>query len=311
VSEQLLFVARIGPGRLESQALLLCRSIRRFAGSHRDARIVLLQARDEDELRLDTRRVLSEIGVELRRERLNEAFPGLPTANKTFAAAWAERNGVEDVIVFVDSDTFFVQEPLALQLPDSVAAVRPVNAKNIGSAGPDDPHAEFWTRVHKRFGTTPPPLVRTTVTDEEIHGYWNSGLVATRRDAGLMNRWCEITEVLLRERFVPANGALNQLDQVALAVALAGTDVEVLDASYNYPLPLRERLPAPSATANLEELVHVHYFRSLHLPGFLETLAPPLDLSSPIAGWLREHLPLAPTEFGSEARQVYRSATSS
>jgi hypothetical protein len=311
VTEQLLFVARIGPGPLESQALLLCRSIRRFAGSHRDARIVLLQARDEDELRLDTRRALSEIGVELRRERLNEAFPGLPMANKTHAAAWAERNSVEDVVVFVDSDTFFAQEPLALQLPDSVAAVRPVNAKNIGSAGPDDPRDEFWTRVHERFGTEPPPLVRTTVTDEEIHGYWNSGLVATRRDAGLMNRWCEITEVLLRERFVPANGALNQLDQVALAVALAGIDVEVLDGSYNYPLPLRERLPAPLATARLDELVHVHYFRSLHLPGFLETLAPPLDLSSPVADWLREHLPLAPTEFGSEPRKAYRSATSS
>jgi len=311
VSQQLLFVARIGPGRLESQALLLCRSIRRFAGSHRDARIVLLQSRDEDELRLDTRRALSEIGVELRRERLNEDFPGLPTANKTFAAAWAERHGVEDVVVFVDSDTFFAQEPFALQLPDSLAAVRPVNAKNIGSAGRDDPHDEFWTRVHERFGTAPPPLVRTTVTGEEIHGYWNSGLVATRRDAGLMNRWCEITEVLLRERFVPANGALNQLDQVALAVALAGTDVEVLDASYNYPLPLRERLPASIATARLDELVHVHYFRSLHFPGFLETLAPPLELSSPVAAWLREHLPLVPTEFGTEPRKVYRSATSS
>jgi hypothetical protein len=98
---------------------------------------------------------------------------------------------------------------------------------------------------------------------------------------------------------------------VALAVALTGTEVEVLDPSYNYPLPLRERLPAPLATAGLDELVHVHYFRSLHIPGFLETLAPPLDLNGPKAAWLREHLPLAPTEFGTEPRKAYRSATSS
>jgi hypothetical protein len=311
VSEQLLFVACIEPGRLESQTLLLCRSIRRFAGRHRDARILVLQPQRGGELQLETRRALTEVGAELRRERLNEAFPALPTANKAYAAAWAERHGVEDVVVFADSDSFFAQEPISLELHEAAAAVRPVNAKSIGSAGADDPHDEFWTRVHERFGTSPPPMVRTTVTDDEVHGYWNSGLVATRRDAGLMSRWCEIMEVLLREGFVPANGALNQLDQVALAVALAGVDVEVLDPSYNYPLTLRERLPGPLATARLDELVHVHYFRSLHRPGFLETLAPPLDLGSPVAAWLREHLPLAPTEFGSEARRIYRPPTSS
>ena len=311
MSGPLLFVACIEPGRLESQTLLLCRSIRRFAGRYRDARIVVLQPRHGGELRLTTIRALVETHAELRRERLNESFPGYPIANKAFAAAWAERHGVEDVVVFVDSDSFFAQAPIALELREAVAAVRPVNAKNIGSAGPRDPHDEFWTRVHERFGTAPPPLVRTTVTDEVVHGYWNAGLVATRREAGLMTRWLEVLETLLRERFTPPDGALNHLDQVALAVALAGVEVELLDARYNYPLPLRQRLPAPLATSRLDELVHVHYFRELHLPGFLETLAPPLDLSCPVAGWLREHLPLAPTEFGSEARRVYRSATSS
>ena len=56
----LVFVACVEPGRLEAQTVLLCRSIRRFAGRHRDARIVAVQPRRGGELRPDTRSALAD-----------------------------------------------------------------------------------------------------------------------------------------------------------------------------------------------------------------------------------------------------------
>ena len=304
----LVFVACIEPGRLEAQTVLLCRSIRRFGGRHATARIVVLQPRRTGDLRATTRAALEEARVELRRAPLGEAFPEYPIASKAFAAGQVEQDATEDVVVFVDSDSVFTQDPRALELADgAVAAVRPVNARNIGATDASDP---FWAAVHARFGTEPPPLVRTAVTNERIHGYWNAGLVATRRAAGLMSSWRRVLERMLRERIAPPGGALNHLDQVALTVALAPVATTVLDPRHNYPLPLRGRLDPALATHRLDELVHVHYFRSLHTPGFLETLEPPVA-GCEVARWLRGHLPLEPTAFGSERRVRYRFASAS
>jgi hypothetical protein len=306
MSASLVFVACVEPGRLESQTVLLCRSIRRFAGRHRNAGILVLQPRRTGDLRPATRAALADAGAELHRVPLNDEFPSYPIANKAFAAEWAERGRTEDVIVFADSDSVLAGEPRALELAGGAsAAVRPVNAKNIGTAGPEDPDDEFWTRVHARFGTQPPPLVRTTVTREMIHGYWNAGLVAVRRDAGLMARWREVLEALLRWGIAYRGGWINHHDQVALAVALAPAATEVLDPRHNYPLPLRHRLPAPEASRRLDELVHVHYFRALHAPGFLDTLEPPLHADCEVARLLRDHAPLDPVGFGSEPRRRY------
>ena len=270
--------------------------------------MLALQPLRGGDLRAATARALERAGAELVRVPLWEDVPAYPIANKAFAAAWAEERATEDVVVFVDSDSFFAREPASLSLSKgSDAAVRPVNAKNIGTSGPGDPHHAFWSSLHDRFGTRPPPRVQTTATGELIDGYWNAGLVAARRERGLMRRWRGILRDLLSDGTVPPDGALNHLDQVALALALAPAAVEVLDPRHNYPLAERHRLPPELAGLRLEEHVHVHYFRTLHLPGYLDTLDPPLT-RCPVSAWLREQLPLEPADHGSAPRPVYRVA---
>ena len=234
---------------------------------------------------------------------LNEEFAWYPIANKVFAAAWVERNAAEDVLVFVDSDSFFTQEPRALELTDgSVAAVRPVNAKNIGTTGPDDPADAFWAAVHARFGTQPSPTVRTTVSAEEIHGYWNAGLVATRREAGLMRRWQTVLVGLLRWGIAPPGGALNHLDQVALTVALASAETLALDPRYNYPLPQRRRRRRRSPRADSTSSFTCTTSGICTHRDFSIGSDPPLAADCAVTTWLRGHMPLDPVAFATEPR---------
>jgi len=291
------FVACVYPGPLESQVVLLCRSIRRFAGAHRDAPITVFAP-----LPVTVGNQLGEFGAELR--PLLERRPELPMANKIFACAALEAACEEDVIVFLDSDSVLVNEPTELELgAGHTVALRPVNRNSVASTGPGHPLEPFWAGVYELCGVDPPPFVTAAVGGARIRSFWNSGIFAVRRSAGLMAAWRRHFLTLMNARHVPPGGKINQLEQVALAATLARVpdEVLVLDGRYNFPLPLREDLDEPLRSARLEDLVHVHYFRSFHEPDCVDRLEP-----GEIAKWLAPHLPLQPVEYAREPRTAYR-----
>ncbi|MGH0034789.1 MAG: hypothetical protein ACQGVK_07145 [Myxococcota bacterium] len=293
---RLAFVACVEPGRLEAQGVMLFESIRAFAGRFAGAPILSFQPREPEPLARATRDALRRLEVEHRVEPLNREFAAIPVANKLFATAWAEAHLDVDVVVFLDSDTFFCGEPAELALsPDTAAAVRPANKKNVASSGPDDRKDGYWQKVYALCGVPEPPFVETTVDRQRVRAYWNAGLMAFRRSEGLAERWLACFRSLLEANHLPYNGVKNA-DQVALAAALASVAerVDVLDPRYNYPLPKRAQLPEPWRDAPLEALRHVHYFRWFNKPGFLDAIDPPLAADSPLRAWLAERLPLTP-----------------
>lgn len=303
----LRFFACAARGPLETQVLLLCRSIRQFAGALRAAPITVLTPSRVEPPTASTQAALAQLDVEFLHVPINDEYPELPFANKVSAGAQLEERCREDVIVFVDSDSIFTAEPRDLLLPAGhAAAVRPVNSPQVASTGPGGKFEPFWDGVHRLCGTSPPPFIRTAVSGDRIRAFFNTGLVAVRREARVMTEWRRDFLRLMRARQVPASGKINQMEQVALSVALARRpdEVHVLDARYNYALPLRERMEEPQRSAALEDLVHVHYFRSLHEAGFLERLGVATD--GPVGAWLNPHLPLEPAEYAHAPRESYR-----
>jgi hypothetical protein len=294
---RLAFVACVEPGRLEDQGVLLFESIRRHGGRLANAPIVSFQPRDPGPLRPETLAAFARLDVEHRCERLNREFEHIPVANKLFATARAESELEADVVVFLDSDTFFCSEPAELALADGRdVALRPANKKNVASTGPDDRKDGYWQKVYALCGVDSPPYVETTVDRQRVRAYWNAGLMAFRRSAGLADRWLACFRAILRADLLPYNGVKNA-DQIALAAALASAPdrVEVLDPRYNYPLPKRADLPEPWRHAELETLRHVHYFRWLNKPGWFERIDPPFAEASEVRRWLAARLPLTPT----------------
>lgn len=296
------FLMCVERGSLESQTLLCVESLREWGGKMAAAPVYTFAPRPGREPSPATLERLRELGAEHVSEPLNAAQPDLPHCNKVYVSAWAERELDHEILVFVDSDTVFLDEPVLLAPGDWVAAARPVGQTNAGSTGQGHPNEPAWQALYEELDVEARPFIETNVERERIRAYFNAGLVAARRDAGLLGEWRQALDRLIAsgfsERFEERRNQLrNQFDQLALAGVLADRfdRVLILPVTYNYPLPKRILQPPEMQALGLDDLVHLHGHRWLHLPGFLREVHPPLDEASARYRWLDERLPLEPT----------------
>lgn len=295
MSASLAFLLCVEGGRLEEEALLLCRSIRRSGGRYQGAAIHTFQPRRGHSIGAATRTALEELGAVHHTEVLNDELPALGTLNKVFVCARAEEVLSEDVLVFLDSDTVLVGEPGDLDLPAGVdAAVRPAESVALNSSGPDDPRDGYWRELFRLLDLRGRPFVETELGNR-VRAFFSAGLVAVRRGAGLFRSWLADFWRLVRRPHVP-EGCMHRMDEVALAATLLRVfdRVRVLDGRYNYLIYRRSRMPAPWREVGLDRLVHLHYRQCFHAPGYLRTLDPPFDPAGETFQWLERQLPLAP-----------------
>lgn len=290
------FLLCVERGPLESQSLLCVESLRTFGGALAEAPVYAFAPRPGEEPSEATAAGLRDMGVTVVDEALNPDHPDLPHTNKVFAAAWAEANLGEDALVFTDSDTFFLAEPTELA-GEWEAAARPVGAVNMGSTGAGHKNEADWQLLYDELGVSARPFVETVVSQDRIRAYFNAGLVGFRRASGLATAWRDATLRLLDSPVARRAPLRRQIDQLALGGVLAGPfdRVRVLPDTYNYPLPKRVKLPERLQALELDDLVHVHGHKWLHLPGFLTEVRPQLDASSGRYRWLDQRLPLEPT----------------
>jgi hypothetical protein len=306
------FLLCVERGPLEAQALLCVDSLRAFGGTLAGAPVHAFAPRPGMGPDAATVAALSERGVSFVDAPLNEHHADHPTWNKVFVAAWAERELDHDTLVFTDSDCVFLGEPAALATGDWAAAAKPVGVARAASRGPGDEAEEWWRRLYEVLGVRSQPFVTTAVDRTRVRAYWNAGLLAARRRAGLFAAWEDALGRLLDAGCVHPKPEL--MDQMSWAGAVADRHGEVweLPDPYNYPLPQRARLPAAAAELELDEIVHAHLHRWAHVDGFLAELEPPLAADSERRRWLEARLPLEPKQEGSfkqvQARRRARSA---
>src|SRR5581483_1188623 len=87
-----------------------------------------------------------------------------------------------------------------------------------GTTGPGHANERYWQELYALAGVSDPPWVETALQGRRARGYWNSGLVATRREAGLLTEWLDLFRRLVDEERVPPSGRIDNLDQIALAL---------------------------------------------------------------------------------------------
>lgn len=294
MSSALAFLMCVERGPLESQSILCVSSLRNWGGALADAPVYAFAPRPGSEPASGTVDSLEALDVTVIDRPLNERHPEHPTWNKVYVSAWAERELEHDTLAFTDSDCAFLNEPAALAEGDWLAAAKPVGVARAASTGVGDEAEAWWQRLYQALGVRSEPYVTTAVDRTRIRAYWNAGLVASRRSAGLFGAWEEALERLVGSGCVHTKPEL--MDQMSWAGLLADRhdDVWELPDAYNYPLPQRARLPEAAATLGLDELVHVHLHRWAHADGFLAELEPPLESDSERRRWLDERLPLEP-----------------
>ena len=214
---------------------------------------------------LETAAELCAQGVIHSEDPLNTAQPDYPLANKVYVCAHAERTFDHDVLVFADSDQVILNEPGALRLaPGEDAAVQPEPVLWVGAGSPDHENYALWVALLARHGIESPRFTRTVVGGHRIFGYWNSGLVAVRRNAGVFHRWQEIFEANWRESIWPKGGDhLIYLEQVSFALALmsSGARLRTLSRDYNYHIVIHDELPPDARLSALEDMTTMHYHK--------------------------------------------------
>jgi hypothetical protein len=288
------FLICVERGRLESEAVLLVESLRAWGGGWSDADVYAFAPRPGFHPARTTLERLEAVGATVIDEPLVERFAELPTFNKVAVSAWAERELDHETLVFTDTDTVFLGEPAELGAGEWVAAMRPVDRRIAGSRGKGK-HEPFWRRMYEELDVEQRPFVETVVGQMRIRAYWNSGLIAVRRSAGLFGAWEDALTRLFDAGIVQKRWP-QFMDQLSWAGVTADRHdgIKILSSAYNYPLRHRQALPPDARDLDLSGLVHLHYRLWFHLPGALEQVSPAFDAAGDRYRWLAERLPLEP-----------------
>jgi len=258
---------------------LLVRSLRRFGGSLCDMQVHSFAPRPGRGISRETAAEFEALGVVHDERPLNNTHPDYALANKVRVCATAERELDAEVLVFADSDQLFFGEPNALRLgADEDAAVQPEPMRWIGAGSPDHAEYSIWQALLERHGIDSPVFTRTLIGDERIFGWWNSGLVAVRRRAGIFGRWQEIFDTNWNEEIWPNEWEyLFFTEQLSFGLALMASRARVrrLPIEYNYNVTIHDRLPPPLQRHALEEITTIHYHKLLGKASWRDPFARP------------------------------------
>ncbi len=224
--------------RFENKSLLLVRTLRRYGGAlGAMSPIFSYSPRPAEAPSERVQRELEALDVRLVLDVVNSRWPEYGFANKVVACADAERKLNAETIVFLDSDQVVLQEPSALRLPRDIdVAVRPVDRKFIGIGDEQDENYPYWNKLYGIAGSLPKRKVKTTLDDEPIWEYYNSGLIAARREIGLFSHWEKVFGEILESGALPTAG-LHYVEQSALSASITAkaSRVAVLPEDYNIP----------------------------------------------------------------------------
>lgn len=317
-------------GILEPQAVLLCKSIRRFAGAYAKSAISVVSPRRNARPCRTTVKQLAALDADYVELDLSSPCPAYGPSFKVLAAAHMEDRGRAPVLVQLDSDTLFVREP-DFSLPAAHVGARPVDVKGMSTEGHGDAFDPYWRGLCELCDVDYEslPWVVTTVDGKKVRANYNGGLTAARRACGIFQQTREfLLRLVAAERKPWANsgllvksgtGLVNRegseywgTSQAALSLAITARHgiVEILSNLYNVPVHSFASMPPLDGVP-----VHIHYHWLLSErecddnPMFDGRLALPPE----IAEWIRSESPLRVpgfTIFEKLVKSRFRAATS-
>lgn len=272
----LAFVFCVESGWLEPQAVMLAQSIRRFAGKFGDRPIIAIKPRAGAPLLTETIASFGQLDVTYLDIDLNVEMREDNYANKALAAAYVEEKFDYSKLVFLDTDTVFLKEPVELDLLRRHDGLfRPPDGRGVCASPDDGAYSDYWARLCELEGIGLDRLepMRAFVGRQLVNANFNGGFLAVNADLGVFQRWRELMYESWRRSLSPEPGNFWGWDQATFSVAVhaKGFDYQLLPSAYNYPLQCHDLLVAEGLgrAAAADGLVHCHY-HSLFEPEKLE-----------------------------------------
>ena len=308
------FVLSVEQGKLESQAVLLVESLRRFGGSYSDVPVYAVSSRPNRRPGSACCRVLDRLGVHVVLESLLSADEAYGTVARLASCAWAEANIDCETLVSLDDDVFFVREPdFALEQADFFA--RPVDVKGMCTTGHGDDFDDYWRTIASacdvRYEDI--PWVQTTVDQIRVKASYNGGMVAVRRSRGLFQESARLFRILRERNLAPRKSGAAEIFAstgfvgqeasrwwgaaqavLSLAATRLRAAVSLAPPTYNIPIHLADSYRARGRVFSLTNAVLLHYHWLLDQEHWTPHLLLPgaEDLPAPVLDWLKASTPL-------------------
>ena len=260
-TRDIAFLLCIEAGFIEEQSILLVQSLRLFGGVFASCPVYLICPRPNRAPSAEIKKILALMDATVIVEDLNQALDHFPYANKAYALAHLEQQIQSSFVVFLDSDTLFLDEPCSLAIAGTYDfAARPVDVRGICCGPHDADYKGYWTDLCELAGISIDalPLMQSGVTREAIHANYNGGLLVVRRSLGIGRRWQELLEQAWQRGICPRPRNFWGSGQSTFAVAAHAISSRghVLPDCYNIPL----HSPAPGCDYPLpDHPKHAHY----------------------------------------------------
>ena len=249
-------------GYLESMSKLLISSLREFGGGFRDVPIFSYQPRKKFKVSPETIAFFEKNNVEYVDIELNKDFCDYTFANKLLAAAHRERNTNADILIFLDSDVLFLNQPKEFaDFGNADVILRPVDMKNIGAENSEDKNAAYWDSLYNLLGVKNTRYVFTTVTNLKIREYYQGGHQVALTKNHLFNTANENFIKVMDAGIIPDSGVTFVEQSVFSAtVSQMELNVKLLGKEYNYPLHMTSQIKnSDYMVRDFDSLVSIHY----------------------------------------------------
>jgi len=271
------FVLVAEKGILERQALLLCESIRRFGGKYSRCAITVASPRPSRRPSAQTLAQLDRMACTYLPLEADSVEPEYGTTFRMYVSAELERISNAEILVVMDSDLLFCREP-DLALNGCSAALRPVDAKGICTAGNGDPRDGYWQALCDVLGVDYDaiPMVETTAGGISVKASYNGGLAVVKRRLGIFERTLRYFQLSVAAGLLPSPGTDNKVNaghglvsgraselwgssQACLSLAIwgSGLSVRTLPRSHNFPLHMYAGLQRAERKIPLS-IIHYH-----------------------------------------------------
>jgi len=271
---------------------IMIESIRTFAGRFKDAPVWVyltegLLASESEHLG-----EIESLGAEFSLGQAPEEATWFYLSRKVFASAQAEAEaaGKAAILVWMDVDTVFLQEPGEFLLPKGKSlGYRPVMHRNISPLY-EEPLDEFWKRAYGNMSIQESlvfPMI-TVADGDRIRPYFNAGCLVVRPERGVLRKWAETFPLLYKDPVLKEMCRQDERKRIFIhQVALSGAIMkhlgreEMLELSnrINYPIFFREMFGAKRDFHDIGEAVTIRYesFFDNPPPGWDKTLTGPPD----------------------------------
>lgn len=252
--------------------VVMMESLREFGCSQRFAPLWVYLSEDYTTTDNQLAKQLLSLGAEIRSSSTPKTETELYFVGKVYAAGKAEADALNQasILVWLDSDTLFLDEPTELLLAAGVdLAYRPVMHNRSGSlySEPPDP---FWARIYQKLSLSDNQLfpMVTPADHQEIRAYFNSGLLAVRPEFGIFRKWGDDFTVLHTDSVLADMCAKDVTHKIFLhQTALVGSALNTLkpdqmvelDHRYNYPMLFKEMYGGLEEFDSIDDVVTLRY----------------------------------------------------